>query len=52
MVKYCQSDQSIMSNDDTSYLYNEVGYASLALLLFLDILDYQSEYGEYLSGIS
>ena len=41
-----------MSNDNSSYHNDEVGYPSLALLLFLDVLDYQSEYGEVLSGIS
>ncbi len=51
-VSYRQSDQSIMSNDNSSYYNDEVGYPSLALLLFLDVLDYQSEYGEALSGIS
>jgi hypothetical protein len=51
-VSYRQSDQSIMSNDNSSYRNSEVWYPSLALLLFLDVLDYQSEYGEALSGIS
>lgn len=51
-VSYRQSDQSIMSDDNSSYRNDEVGYPSLALLLFLDVLDYQSEYGEALSGIS
>lgn len=51
-VSYRQSDQSIMSNDNSSYRNDEVGYPSLALLLFLDVLDYQSEYGEALSGIA
>lgn len=51
-ASYRQSDQSIMSNDNSSYYNDEVGYPSLALLLFLDVLDYQSEYGEALSWIS
>jgi hypothetical protein len=51
-VSYRQSDQSIMSNDNNSYRNDEVGYPSLVLLLFLDVLDYQSEYGEALSGIA
>ncbi len=51
-VSYRQSDQSIMSDDNSSYYNDEVWYPSLALLLFLDVLDYQSEYGEALSGIS
>lgn len=50
-VSYRQSDQSIMANDNSSYYNDEVWYPSLALLLFLDVLDYQSEYGEALSGI-
>jgi hypothetical protein len=41
-----------MSNDNNSYRNDEVGYPSLVLLLFLDVLDYQSEYGEALSGIA
>ena len=51
IVSYRQSDQSIMANDNSSYRNNEVWYPSLALLLFLDVLDYQSEYWEALSGI-
>ncbi len=51
-VSYRQSDQSIMSDDNSSYRNDEVGYPSLALLLFLDVLDYQSEYGEALSGVA
>ena len=50
-VSYRQSDQSIMANDNSSYYNDELWYPSLALLLFLDVLDYQSEYGEALSGI-
>ena len=50
-VSYRQSDQSIMANDNSSYRNDEVWYPSLALLLFLDVLDYQSEYWEALSGI-
>lgn len=51
-VSYRQSDQSIMSNDNSSYYNDEVWYPSLALLLFLDVLDYQSDYWETLSWIS
>jgi len=51
-VSYRQSDQSIMSDDNNSYYNDEVWYPSLVLLLFLDVLDYQSEYGEALSGIA
>lgn len=50
-VSYDQSLHAIMSNDNTSYRKWELWYPSLALLLFLDIIDYQSDYGEALSGI-
>lgn len=44
-VSYSQSDQTIMSNDNTSYRKDELWYPALALLLFLDVLDYQEQYG-------
>jgi len=50
-VSYDQLHHSIMSNDNSSYRKGELWYPALALLLFLDVLDYQSDYGEALAGI-
>ncbi len=50
-VSYDQLQKAIMSNDNSSYWKNELWYPALALLLFLDVLDYQSDYGEALSDI-
>ena len=50
-VSYLQSDQMIMSNDNTSYRKEEFWYPALALLLFLDVLDYQDKYGTMLIDI-
>lgn len=50
-VTYAESQHAIMSNDNGSYRVGYVGYPSIALLLFLDILDYRSEYGEALADI-
>jgi len=50
-VQYNPDNRSIMSNDNSSYWKWELGYPSIALLLFLDILDYRSDYGEALSDI-
>jgi hypothetical protein len=50
-VSYDTKNHAIMSNDNSSYRKGELWYPSLALLLFLDVIDYQSDYGEALSGI-
>ncbi len=50
-VSYLQSEQMIMSNDNTSYRKEELWYPALALLLFLDVLDYQDQYGTMLIDI-
>ena len=50
-IQYDPVNGSIMSNDNSSYRKGELWYPSLALLLFLDVLDYQFDYGEALAGI-
>ena len=51
-VSYDQDTNAIISNDNSSYWNDELWYPSLALLLFLDTLDYQSQYGDMLIDIS
>lgn len=51
-VSYDQDTNAIMSNDNSSYRNEELWYPSMALLLFLDCLDYQSQYGDMLIDIS
>ncbi len=50
-VSYDQDTNAIMSNDNSSYRKNELWYPAMALLLFLDTLDYQSQYGDMLIDI-
>ena len=50
-VSYSQETNEIMSNDNSSYRKDELWYPSLALLLFLDRLDYQDRFGSMLSHI-
>lgn len=48
-IRYSQDHNAIMSNDNSSYWNDELGYPSMALLLFLDRLDYQDRFGEMLA---
>lgn len=51
-VSYDQDSNAIMSNDNSSYRNDELWYPSLALLLFLDKLDYQSKYWDMLVDVA
>lgn len=51
LVSYCQLNQTIISNYNKTDSNDKIDYPSLSLLLFLDILDYQSEYWEILSNV-
>lgn len=51
-VSYDQDTNAIMSNDNSSYWKEELWYPALALLLFLDRLDYQWQYGDMLVDIA
>jgi hypothetical protein len=50
-VSYYQWNRSVTLSDSIFWA-GESWYPYIALLLFLDVLDYQSEYGEALSSIS
>ena len=50
-ISYAQEKNEIMSNDNSSYRNDELWYPAMALLLFLDRLDYQDRFGEMLADI-
>ena len=51
-VTYHHNEQAITSNDNSSYYVGYLGYPGIATLLFLDVITYDSRFGELLRGVN
>ncbi len=51
-ITYEPASKAIMSNDNSSYWTDDLGYPSIAFLLKIGVLEYNEEMGELLKGIA
>jgi len=51
-ITYDPAANAIMSNDNSSFYKGELGYPSIALLMKLGVLSFDSEYANILKGIA
>ena len=51
IVKYSESENSIMCNDNGSYYKNYLGYPSIAYLMYIGKIEYNEKYSRALKGI-
>jgi len=51
-IRYDEKTNAIMSNDNSSYWQESLGYPAIAFLLKKGVLEYRSDLGSYLKGVA